>query len=53
MYYAMMINEKDNVAMATTNVPAGEKVLVTLTGQEVVAAEDIKAGHKMALCDLK
>jgi altronate hydrolase len=45
---ALKINEKDNVAIAVHNVAKGEAVVVD--GQNLLeAAEDIEAGHKIAL----
>ena len=44
------INSADNVAVALSNVTAGEECRV---GDVIITTrEDIPAGHKMALCDL-
>ncbi len=44
------INDDDNVAVAIEDIPAGTSVDVA--GSTVTAAEEIPAGHKMALRDL-
>ena len=45
---ALKVNEKDNVAIAMHNVAKNEAVVVD--GQRLLAAaEDIEAGHKIAL----
>ena len=43
------INVSDNVAVAVNDFPAGAHVLID--GEEITAAADIPAGHKMALKD--
>ena len=44
------INEKDNAALCVTDIRAGEEL--TADGIKIVSAEDIPAGHKIALCDI-
>ena len=44
------INSADNVAVAVSDIEAGESVFID--NQEITAAENIPAGHKMALKDL-
>lgn len=46
------INEKDNVAVALEQLEAGMHISDERYG-EIVLKEDIKAGHKVALCDIK
>lgn len=51
----LKINDNDNVIVALNAIPAGTVVKVSgADGSvlEVVAAEEIPAGHKMALCDI-
>ena len=45
----LKINSADNVAVAITALPAGEKFIVD--GKEIILNEDIPAGHKFALKD--
>ena len=45
----LKINPSDNVAVAITILPAGEKV--TVDGVEITLNEEIPAGHKFALKD--
>ena len=45
----LKINSADNVAVAITALPAGEKLIVD--GKEIILNEDIPAGHKFALKD--
>ena len=52
------INEKDNVAVASSALKAGDALAVAGAavirgGHAVKAAEDIPAGHKVALYDIK
>ncbi len=48
---ALKINENDNVAIAMHDIKQGDKVVVD--GQELLeAAEDIEAGHKIALAPM-
>ena len=48
---ALKINEKDNVAITMHDIKQGEAVVVD--GQELLeAAEDIAAGHKIALAPM-
>ena len=44
------INPLDNVAVAVHDIPAGEECY--MDGENISAAEDIPAGHKMALRDI-
>lgn len=48
------INDNDNVIVALNPIPAGTEI--TVSGKEgditVTAAEEIPAGHKMALCEI-
>lgn len=46
----LRIHPADNVAVAITPLAKGESL--TIDGRTVTAAEDIPAGHKIALCDL-
>ena len=41
----LKINPADNVAVAITALPAGEKL--TVDGKEITLNEDIPAGHKL------
>ncbi len=43
----LKINQADNVAVAVTNVAAGD--ICHVEGREITASSDIPAGHKMAL----
>lgn len=43
----LLLNEQDNVGVARVPVPAGAEIVVN--GFKVVAAENIAAGHKLAL----
>lgn len=45
------INEKDNVAIAVCDVKKGEREQIE--GQEIMAAQDIPFGHKIALEDIQ
>lgn len=48
---ALKINENDNVAIAMHDIGKGDKVVVD--GQNLLdAAEDIQAGHKIALASI-
>ncbi|MBE3580644.1 MAG: altronate dehydratase [Thermoanaerobacteraceae bacterium] len=51
MNRVLQLNEKDNVAVALTFIPAGERVRVS--GYEICLQEAIKAGHKFALADIR
>lgn len=53
MLYAIQIDPKDNVAVVSQDVPAGEQVHVVETGADLTAAEFIRSGHKIALVDFK
>lgn len=48
----MLINRKDNVGVALTDIRKGEKVLLS-TGFEFDAVQDIPYSHKVALCDIR
>ncbi len=52
---AILLNVKDNVATALTDLKQGEPIQVDLDGRvvETVLCEDIQMGHKYALRDLK
>ena len=45
----LKINQADNVAVAITALPAGEKLMID--GKEITLNEDVPAGHKFALKD--
>jgi len=48
---AVIHHEDDNVAIAVRPIGAGEAIVVN--GEELVtAAEDVDAGHKIALCSI-
>ena len=47
----LKINPSDNVAVAITALPAGEKL--TVDGKEITLNEDVPAGHKFALKDFE
>lgn len=47
----IQIHPKDNVAVALTDLPAGE--VLHLSGRDVTLREAIPVGHKIALADLK
>lgn len=47
----LKINPSDNVAVAITALPAGEKL--TVDGKEITLNEDVLAGHKFALKDFE
>lgn len=52
---ALVLDAKDNVAVALADLVAGDSCLVTEDGgrkYEVVVKEDIAFGHKFALADL-
>ena len=46
----LKINPADNVAVAITTLPAGERI--TVDGKEITLNEEVPAGHKFALKDL-
>lgn len=52
---AVVISEQDNVATATRDVKAGEKVTVRVGGEEneLLVKSDIRFLHKFALKDIK
>lgn len=47
----LRINQNDNVVVAFKNLSAGKTIDVD--GNQVTLLEDIKAGHKIALTDIK
>ncbi|MBC7235208.1 MAG: UxaA family hydrolase [Chloroflexi bacterium] len=51
---SILLNEKDNVATALTDLKAGEKVYPELNGvsYEIELREDIQFAHKFALRDI-
>ena len=48
---ALLINEKDNVAVAVSALNAGEEV--EINRQTVRLSSPVPAGHKIAVCDMK
>ncbi|MDO4329760.1 MAG: UxaA family hydrolase [Lachnospiraceae bacterium] len=52
---AMIIDEKDNVAVAIEPIEKGEEVTFLAAGEtrNVKAAEDITIYHKIAICQIK
>ena len=46
----IIINEKDNVAVALADLKAG--TVIKAKEKEVVVKEDIMRGHKVTLCDI-
>ena len=46
----IIINEKDNVAVALADLKAG--TVIKAKDKEVVVKEDIMRGHKVTLCDI-
>jgi len=51
--YAVILSDKDNVATALVDLPAGDYMLGSDTEQKtIVVSEDIKAGFKVALADI-
>ncbi len=53
----LKINDNDNVVVALNTIPAGTVVSVKVSEngdaeKEIIALEEIPAGHKMALCDI-
>ena len=51
---AILLNERDNVATALTDLQRGETICVGLGGvsHRVILAEDIEFGHKLSLCEI-
>jgi len=47
----IIINERDNVAVALVDIAGGEKVILP-DGREIMARGDIPFSHKVALKDL-
>lgn len=51
--YAVILSEKDNVATALIDLPAGDYIFSSgESGTTVTVSEDIRAGFKMALSDI-
>jgi hypothetical protein len=51
--YAVVLSDKDNVATALVDLPAGDYVLGSGAGQAAITVpEDIRAGFKLALSDI-
>ena len=46
----IIINEKDNVAVALTDLPVG--MVIKAKDREIMVKEDIMRGHKVTLCDI-
>jgi len=52
--YAVILSDKDNVATALVDLPAGDYLLGSGAGEAAIAVpEDIKAGFKLALSDIR
>ena len=52
--YAVILSEKDNVATALVDLPAGDYVLGSAAGEAVITVDqDITAGFKVALSDIR
>jgi len=51
MKKVLVINPKDNVAVALTEIKAGEKISIEVGGKqiEITARSDIPFGHKLAI----
>ena len=50
---AVILNDKDNVATALVDLPAGDYMLGSGAGQAAITVpEDIRAGFKLALSDI-
>ena len=52
---AIVVNEKDNVAVVLRNVKPCEKIVVLMGDKtlEIVAKDFVKRGHKIALKDIR
>jgi len=51
--YAVILSEKDNVATALIDLPAGDYILSSgESGITITVPEDIRAGFKIALSDI-
>ncbi len=51
--YAVVLSEKDNVATALIDLPAGDYILSSgQSGTTITVPEDIRAGFKIALSDI-
>lgn len=48
----LQINPADNVAVAIDNSGLPKGTAICIGGKEIIVAEDIKRGHKVALCDI-
>ncbi len=48
---ALIINERDNVAVVLEDIPKGGRVLLS-DGREMEAREEIPCSHKIALVDM-
>ena len=53
MIKAMRINERDTVAILPVKTHVGDEVCITGTSETYTAVDEIPAGHKIALKDLK
>jgi len=52
--YAVILSDKDNVATALVDLPAGDYMLGSGAGEAAITVpEDIKAGFKLALSDIR
>jgi altronate hydrolase len=52
--YAVILSEKDNVATALVDLPAGDYVLGSAAGETVITVgQDIRAGFKVALSGIR
>ena len=49
---AVKTDIKDNVAVVIQDTPAGSSLVIS-SGESLYAADDIPAGHKVALCDIE
>ncbi len=51
--YAVILSDKDNVATALVDLPAGDYMLGSGAGEAAITVpEDIRAGFKLALSDI-
>ena len=51
--YAVILNDKDNVATALVDLPAGDYMLGSGAGETAISVpEDIRAGFKLAISDI-
>jgi len=52
--YAVILSDKDNVATALVDLPAGDYALGSGAGEAAITVpEDIEAGFKLALSDIR